>query len=208
MAGIVRRLRPPSGVVVPALIAIACSPGAAQRAAPPSVHGEATHAAPACVGGGQASEPSTPPAAAPPALRAAPGAPALGRCFLKTPGVYGSCMDNDACMSLGGHVATPGVCGDSPSIGCCTEEPHLEVNPPAGWVNLPQPHVTAEMTAWALALVNAPTAHPMGSSTRQRFGERDVLARIEWHPPSAEHDAMHRGVSLYEPVGCRPVAHP
>lgn len=202
-----RHLRHPSWAIVAALIAIACSPGAPQPAAPSSVHGDAhaTAGATACVGGGQAAEPAAPPATAAPRVPAV--ATALGRCFLKTPGVYGSCMDNDACASLGGHVATPGLCGGPPSIGCCTEEPHLEVNPPAGWVNLPQPRVTAEMTAWALAIVSAPTAHPMGSTTRQRFGDRDVLARIEWHPPSPEHDSMHRGVSLYEPVGCRPVAH-
>jgi hypothetical protein len=183
------------------VIAVACSPGAGQREAAPSVHvesraGAAEAASTAPAPRAQPVEPSIAAFVPRPPVSAA----TFGRCFLKTPGVYGTCMNDDACIALGAHVSTPGPCGGGSDVSCCTEEPHLEVNPPPGWLHLPQAHVTSEMTAWALAIVGAPTTYPLGSTTTQRFGERQVMARVEWHPPSQTLASMHRGVSLYEPL--------
>lgn len=121
-------------------------------------------------------------------------------CFPKAIGVPGACIETAACASLGGHVSTPGLCAGPANVACCTEEPHVETRPPAGWVGVPQAHVTSEMTAWALMVVASPAAYPMGSKTTRAFGARQVMARVEWHPPDLGHGVVHRGVTLYEPV--------
>ncbi len=121
-------------------------------------------------------------------------------CFPKAIGAAGACIETSACASLGGHVSTPGLCAGPANVACCTEEPHVETRPPAGWVGVPQAHVTSEMTAWALMVVASPGAYPMGSKTTRAFGRRQVMARVEWHPPDLGHGVVHRGVTLYEPV--------
>jgi hypothetical protein len=128
--------------------------------------------------------------------------PATGgreRCFLKTPGVFGTCMPAASCAALGAHVSAPGHCSGASGVECCTPEPRLDGAPPAGWIAVPQSRVTTDMTAWALRIVGAPSTYPMGSSITQLFGTRQVLARVEWHPPDAGHGVIHRGVTLYEP---------
>jgi hypothetical protein len=123
-----------------------------------------------------------------------------GRCFLKTQGVSGTCVDTTACTSAGGHLATPGLCGGPPNVSCCTEEPRAETHPPAGWNSIPQTRVTRDMYLWARSIVESPTEHPMGSKTTQFFGSHEVMARVEWHTPNQGHVVMHRGVTLYEPL--------
>jgi hypothetical protein len=59
-----------------------------------------------------------------------------------------------------------------------------------------QSDVTREMSAWADAVLRD-KAVPMGGTATKTFGGRPVLARVEWHPPSAQIDHVHRGVSLY-----------
>jgi hypothetical protein len=141
-------------------------------------------------------------APASPAVPAAPSAAeSYNRCFLKNVGIYGNCMTASACASLGSHLSTPGYCTGPTNMVCCTAEPRIEdhPHPPTGYLALPQAQVTSEMTAWALMIVGAPTTYPMGSRTTQTFGARDVMARVEWHPPDFGHGVIHRGVTLYEP---------
>jgi hypothetical protein len=146
-----------------------------------------------------AAEPAEPPAAAPLRVSLA-GVEVFGRCYLKTPGVYGSCIDTATCTSTDNHVSTPGLCGGPPNVSCCTEAPRAEIHPPAGWNSVPQTRVTGDMYSWALSIVGSPAAYPMGSKTTQVFGAREVMARVEWHPPNLGHGVMHRGVTLYEPL--------
>lgn len=56
-----------------------------------------------------------------------------------------------------------------------------------------QSAVTSELSAWAIAILLARGACPMGAEIR----DGDVLARVEWHPPDSNNEAVHRGVTLY-----------
>ncbi len=124
-----------------------------------------------------------------------------GPCFVSTDGVSGQCSSVAACTALGGHTSTPGYCPGPANIECCTLSPDVADNPPvpAGWQLMPQSAVTPAMTTWAVAILNAPTAYPMFSTTTMTFGALMVLARVEWHPPDFQNSVVHRGVTLYEP---------
>jgi hypothetical protein len=80
--------------------------------------------------------------------------------------------------------------------------PSVSDNPPvpAGWQLLQQASVTADMTAWAVAILDDPVTYPMFSTATQTFGGLMVLARVEWHPPDFQNSVVHRGVTLYEPA--------
>ena len=59
-----------------------------------------------------------------------------------------------------------------------------------------QSDVTREMGAWADAVLRDKSV-PMDGTATRTFDGRPALARVEWHPPSAQIDHVHRGVSLY-----------
>jgi hypothetical protein len=63
-----------------------------------------------------------------------------------------------------------------------------------------QSQVTADMTTWAVAILNDPVTYPMFSTTTKTFGTVAVLARVEWHPPDFQNSVVHRGVTLYVPL--------
>jgi hypothetical protein len=115
-------------------------------------------------------------------------------------GAPGNCIDVSACMALGDHTSYPGYCPGPANIQCCIVTPSTANNPPvpAGWMLMAQAQVTAAMTAWAVMILDAPTAYPMFSETTMTFGTLLVLARVEWHPPDFQNSVVHRGVTLYE----------
>lgn len=125
-----------------------------------------------------------------------------GGCFVTTVGTFGDCISTSACATLGDHVSTPGYCPGPADIECCTEAPDVADNPPvpSGWKLMAQADVTQAMTNWAVMILNDPTTYPMFSTTTQTFGSLEVLARVEWHPPDFQNEAVHRGVTLYEPA--------
>ena len=63
-----------------------------------------------------------------------------------------------------------------------------------------QSEVTPAMTAWAVDILHDTATYPMFATTTMQFGALTVLARVEWHPPDFQNDAVHRGVTLYEPI--------
>src|SRR5258708_6476004 len=63
-----------------------------------------------------------------------------------------------------------------------------------------QSEVTAAMTAWAVMIKNDSGTYPMFSVTFKDFDGKEVLARVEWHPPDEDNHVIHRGVTLYEPA--------
>jgi hypothetical protein len=65
---------------------------------------------------------------------------------------------------------------------------------------MPQSAVTSAMTTWAVQILDDPAMYPMFSTAMQTFGTLMVLARVEWHPPDFNNSAVHRGVTLYEPI--------
>jgi hypothetical protein len=91
---------------------------------------------------------------------------------------------------------------DASDAGNDDRPPSVSDNPPVpeGWQLLPQPLVTPDITAWAVAILNDPVTYPMFSTATQTFNGLMVLARVEWHPPDFQNGAVHRGVTLYEPV--------
>ena len=42
------------------------------------------------------------------------------------------------------------------------------------------------------------TFYPMFSTTTKLFGDKEILARVEWHVPDFNNEAVHRGVTLYQ----------
>jgi hypothetical protein len=126
---------------------------------------------------------------------------AANACFVSTVGVFGECMTTAACTALGDRVSTPGYCPGPSSTECCTDAPDVSDNPPipTGWKLMQQSQVTPAMTSWAVAILKAPTTYPMWSTTTQMFGAQNVMARVEWHPPDFQNNAIHRGVTLYVP---------
>jgi hypothetical protein len=123
-------------------------------------------------------------------------------CFLTDVGVEGQCLSTSACAALGNSTSTPGYCPGAADIQCCAPTPNVADNPPvpAGWQLMQQSAVTTAMTAWAVEILDAPTMYPMFSTATQTFGTQMVLARVEWHPPDFQNNAIHRGVTLYVPV--------
>src|SRR3954470_4277716 len=69
---------------------------------------------------------------------------------------------------------------------------------PSGYQLMSQKAVTPSMTAWAVQVLRSPTEYPMFATTTRVFGARQVLARVEWHPPDFQNPIEHRGVTLYE----------
>ena len=117
-------------------------------------------------------------------------------------GAPGTCITTEACAALGDHTSYPGYCPGPADIECCIVTPSVADNPPTptGWQLMPQADVTPDMTTWAVMILNDPTTYPMFSTTTMYFGTLDVLARVEWHPPDFQNNAVHRGVTLYEPA--------
>ena len=69
---------------------------------------------------------------------------------------------------------------------------------PSGYKLMAQKAVTPAMTAWAVQILRSPQEYPMLATTTRVFGDRQVLARVEWHPPDFQNHVQHRGVTLYE----------
>ena len=69
---------------------------------------------------------------------------------------------------------------------------------PTGYQLMSQQAVTPAMTAWAVQILHSIAEYPMFATTTRVFGVRQVLARVEWHPPDFQNHAEHRGVTLYE----------
>ncbi|MET0795124.1 MAG: GH25 family lysozyme [Polyangiaceae bacterium] len=61
-----------------------------------------------------------------------------------------------------------------------------------------QSAVTPAMTSWAEQILRSPTEYPLFATATRVFGARQVLARVEWHPPDFQNGTEHRGVTLYE----------
>jgi hypothetical protein len=118
-------------------------------------------------------------------------------------GVEGQCLEVSACAALTGYSSTPGFCPGPADVECCTMGPSVADNPPtpAGWELMEQSEVTPAMTTWAVDILDDPTDYPMFSTAMMTFGTLMVLARVEWHPPDFQNDIVHRGVTLYQPVG-------
>ncbi len=118
-------------------------------------------------------------------------------------GAPGECITVAACSALGDHTSYAGYCPGAADIECCIVTPSTANNPPtpAGYVLMQQADVTPAMTTWAVMILDDPTTYPMFSTTTMTFGTQLVLARVEWHPPDANNQTIHRGVTLYEPAG-------
>ena len=137
-----------------------------------------------------------------PASDAAADAPPDATAACAPFGAPGTCIATDACVALGDHTSYPGYCPGSAAIECCIQTPNVADNPPvpSGWQLVPQSAVTSDMTTWAVAILDDPATYPMFSTAMMTFGSLDVLARVEWHPPDFQNGAVHRGVTLYEPL--------
>jgi hypothetical protein len=116
-------------------------------------------------------------------------------------GAPGQCVTVSACAALGSHTSTPGRCPGAGDVQCCTRTPNTADNPPTpdGYRLMAQSQVTADMTAWAVAILRDPVTYPMFATTTRTFGALTVLARVEWHPPDFQNSVIHRGVTLYVP---------
>jgi hypothetical protein len=117
-------------------------------------------------------------------------------------GAPGVCITVAACTALGSSTSTPGYCAGPADIQCCTDTPSVADNPPTptGYTLMAQSAVTADMTTWAVMILNDPVTYPMFSTTTKTFGTQLVLARVEWHPPDFNNAVVHRGVTLYVPI--------
>jgi hypothetical protein len=117
-------------------------------------------------------------------------------------GAPGDCITVSACAALSDHTSFAGYCPGPASIECCIVTPSTADNPPtpAGYMLMPQSAVTSAMTTWAVQILDDPAMYPMFSTAMQTFGTLMVLARVEWHPPDFNNSAVHRGVTLYEPI--------
>jgi hypothetical protein len=74
-------------------------------------------------------------------------------------------------------------------------------NPPVpdGWTLMKQSDVTPAMSSFAVALLHDPDIDMFDQVIRTfTAAGRQVLARIEWHPPDSQNGVVHRGVTLYE----------
>jgi hypothetical protein len=110
----------------------------------------------------------------------------------------------DAAADAPAEVAADAAAEVTPDASDASEDlvPDLSQNPPipAGWQLLPQSQVTAEMTAWAVMILDDPATYPMFSTATMTFGGLTIMARVEWQPPDFQNGQIHRGVTLYEPV--------
>ncbi len=117
-------------------------------------------------------------------------------------GAPGECIAVTACAALSDHTSFAGLCPGPASIECCIVTPSTADNPPipTGYMLMAQSQVTSAMTAWAVQILDDPAMYPMFATAMQTFGTLMVLARVEWHPPDFNNSAVHRGVTLYEPI--------
>jgi hypothetical protein len=117
-------------------------------------------------------------------------------------GAPGECISVTACAALSDHTSFAGLCPGPASIECCIVTPSTADNPPipTGYMLMAQSQVTSAMTAWAVQILDDPAMYPMFATAMQTFGTLMVLARVEWHPPDFNNSAVHRGVTLYEPI--------
>jgi hypothetical protein len=122
-------------------------------------------------------------------------------CF-ESAGVWGECLSLSDCAALGDSTSSPGYCPGPSDVQCCAKTPDVADDPPvpAGWKLMAQADVTPAMTSWAVSILHDPVTYPMFSTTTQTFGSLLVMARVEWHPPDFQNSAVHRGVTLYEPI--------
>ena len=116
-------------------------------------------------------------------------------------GAPGTCMTLAACAAIADHSSEAGSCPGPATIQCCIVTPSVADNPPvpAGYTLMAQSQVTADMTTWAVTILDAPAMYPMFSTTMKTFDTQPVLARVEWHPPDFQNGVIHRGVTLYVP---------
>jgi hypothetical protein len=116
-------------------------------------------------------------------------------------GAPGTCMTTSDCAAIGDHTPYPGACVGGADVQCCIVTPDVANNPavPPGYKLMQQSEVTADMTSWAVMILNDPVTYPMFSTATMTFGTLVVLARVEWHPPDFTNSSVHRGVTLYEP---------
>ncbi|HEY6037399.1 MAG TPA: hypothetical protein VIV58_24125 [Kofleriaceae bacterium] len=117
-------------------------------------------------------------------------------------GAPGTCIATTDCAAVANHSSFAGLCPGPAAIQCCVETPSVANNPPTpvGYKLMLQADVTPAMTTWAVMILDAPMSYPMFSTTTMVFGTLTVLARVEWHPPDFQNNAIHRGVTLYEPI--------
>ncbi len=117
-------------------------------------------------------------------------------------GAPGTCITTADCAALGDHTSYPGHCAGPADIQCCIRTPSVADNPPIppGYKLMAQADVTADMTTWAVMILNDPTTYPMFATAMRTFGTLMVLARVEWHSPDFQNMVVHRGVTLYEPI--------
>jgi hypothetical protein len=123
-------------------------------------------------------------------------------------GAPGVCLSTADCAAQADHSSIAGYCPGPANIECCIVTPNVADNPPPpmGWRLMMQSEVTASMTSWAVAILNDPVTYPMFSMTMMTFGTFSdggpglVMAIVEWHPPDFQNSAIHRGVTLYEPI--------
>lgn len=117
-------------------------------------------------------------------------------------GAPGTCISTADCTALGDHTSYAGACPGPADVQCCIVTPNVGNNPPTptGYKLMMQSEVTPEMTTWAVMILHDPITYPMFSTTMMMFGSLNVLARVEWHPPDFNNNAVHRGVTLYEPI--------
>jgi hypothetical protein len=115
-------------------------------------------------------------------------------------GAPGMCMTFAVCYTIADHTAEMGSC--TAGLACCIVTPNVANNPPipSGYKLMMQSEVTPAMTSWAVMILHDPITYPMFSTTTMMFGTLLVLARVEWHPPDFQNSAVHRGVTLYEPI--------
>jgi hypothetical protein len=114
--------------------------------------------------------------------------------------VSGACISLSECAALSGCSSVAGYCPGGADIQCCTLTRSVTTDPPApaGWTLMQQSAVTAEMTAWAVAILQDPTDYPLFCALTRTFGVLLVMARVEWHPPDSLNGVVHRGVTLYQ----------
>jgi GH24 family phage-related lysozyme (muramidase) len=115
-------------------------------------------------------------------------------------GLFLSAAGGDPSMG-GGLSAGPGADIDpSPLAGLADDAPAAAPATVAGLTPVRQADVTPDMAAFASEVLHDRSV-PMGGGAVRTFdvsgGQRAVVGRVEVHPPSAQIDHPHRGVSLY-----------